>query len=154
MGVLRDPELQTVAVQTEETQQLMCQEVVIEELGRETAKNQLPHDVAIHCSDLTWRDSSTVSALFNLEVWPDQPSTSAWAHVNPRVISTVVEIELGYRQQDPGERQVRAEASEECFDVGECPVDQWRVLWTYTVQYAHGLHQTLRQEEDVKSDLN
>lgn len=36
----------------------------------------------------------------------------------------MVEVELGYRQQDPGERQVRAEASKQCFDVGECPVDQ------------------------------
>lgn len=68
----------------------------------------------------------------------------------------MVEVELGYRQQDPGKRQVRAEASKECFDVGERPVDQWCVLWTHTVQYAHGLHQTLRQEEDFirKSDLN
>lgn len=134
----------------------MCQEVVIEQLGRETAKNQLPHDVAIHRSHLTWRGSSTVSALFTLNVRTDQPSTSAWAHVNPRVISTMVEVELSYRQQDPGERQVRAEASKECFDVGVRAVDQRRVLWTHTVQYAHGLHQTLRQEEEVirKSDLN
>lgn len=62
MGVLRDPGLQTVEVQTEETQQLMRQEVVIEQLGRETAKNQLPHDVTVHRSDLTWWGSSTVSA--------------------------------------------------------------------------------------------
>lgn len=61
MGVLRDPELQTVEVQTEETQQLMCQEVVIEQLGRETAKNQLPHDVAIHRSDLTCQQSQRYS---------------------------------------------------------------------------------------------
>lgn len=53
MGVLRDTGLQTVEVQTEETQQLMRQEVVIEQLGRETAKNQLPHDVTVHRSDLT-----------------------------------------------------------------------------------------------------
>lgn len=36
----------------------------------------------------------------------------------------MVEVELGYRQQDSGERQVTAEPSEERFDVRECPVDQ------------------------------
>lgn len=65
MGVLRDSEFQTVEVQTEEAQQFVGQEVVIEQLSREAAKNQLPHNVAIHRSNLTWMGSST--ALYNLE---------------------------------------------------------------------------------------
>lgn len=64
MGEVRDSELQTVEVQTEEAQQFMCQEVVIEQLGGKAAKNQLPHNVAIHRSHLTWMGSRTV--LFNL----------------------------------------------------------------------------------------
>lgn len=73
MGVLRDSEFQTVEVQTDEAQQFVGQEVVVEQLGREAAKNQLPHNVAIHRSDLAWMGSST--ALYNLE--PDRPSTNA-----------------------------------------------------------------------------
>lgn len=103
MGVLGDPELQTVEVPTEETQQLMCQKVVIEQLGRETAKNQLPNNIAIHRSNLTWRGFE-YSLRFNQP--PSMNRTAKHQCMSSCVISTVVEVELGYRQQDPGERQV------------------------------------------------
>ena len=58
-GVLGDPELQALEVQTKEAQELVCQEVVVEQLGRETAKHQLPHTLTIHCSHLAYTGSST-----------------------------------------------------------------------------------------------
>lgn len=53
VGVLGDPLPQALQVQPEEAQQFVCQEGVVEELGRESAKHQLPHDVAVHRSHLT-----------------------------------------------------------------------------------------------------
>lgn len=53
VGVVGDPLLQALQVQPEEAQQFVRQEGVVEELGGESAKHQLPHDVAVHRSHLT-----------------------------------------------------------------------------------------------------
>lgn len=52
-GVLRHSELQALHVQSQEAQKLVSQEGVVEKLGREAAKHQLPHTVTVHRCHLT-----------------------------------------------------------------------------------------------------
>lgn len=58
---------------------------------------------------------------------------------------TVIEVELRDWKQDPCKGQIRAEPAEERLDTGEGPVDQRGVLDAHAVQYAHGLHQALKE---------
>lgn len=60
VGVLGDPLLQALQVQPEEAQQFVRQEGVVEQLGGESPKHKLPHDVAVHRSHLTWAPSGQV----------------------------------------------------------------------------------------------
>lgn len=60
----------------------------------------------------------------------------------------MVEVELRYGQQDSGKRQVGAEPAKERLDARERSEDQRGVLSTHAVQYADGLHETLRRKRD------
>lgn len=64
----------------------------------------------------------------------------------------MVEVELCYGQKDSGKWQVWAEATKEPLDARERSVDQQGVFYTHTVQYGHGLHQTLREETGQAQD--
>lgn len=58
-------------------------------------------------------------------------------------VHTVVEVELCYRQQDSGKRQVWAEPTKERLNARKRPVHQRGVFYTHTVQDSHCLHQAL-----------
>lgn len=66
----------------------------------------------------------------------------------------MIEVELRYGQQDSGKQQIWAEPTEERLDAREGSVDQRRVFYTHTVQYAHSLHQALKEVAGVSGNKN
>lgn len=71
MSVLRDPVLHALQVQPKEAEQFVCQERVVEQLGRESAKHQLPHVLAVHRSHLACAglSSTYIISLSSVFFW-------------------------------------------------------------------------------------
>ena len=63
MCVLRHSELQTLEVQSEEAQELVSEEGVVEKLGGKTSEHQRPHRPTIHCSHLAYTLKYRLSVL-------------------------------------------------------------------------------------------